>query len=141
MSSISCRNLCRTFHQGDEVITGLDHVDLDIEEGEFVCLSGPSGSGKTTLLNAMGGLDTPDEGEITVGKYRVDKLSKSKRGLAVRNIANTLGLRPRSVIGWSAMTGEGLDKLWRGVIRLTGVGRPVVPDDGARGRDGGTRSE
>jgi putative ABC transport system ATP-binding protein len=78
MSSISCRNLCRTFHQGDEVITGLDHVDLDIEEGEFVCLSGPSGSGKTTLLNAMGGLDTPDEGEITVGKYRVDKLSKNE---------------------------------------------------------------
>ena len=78
MSSISCRNLCRTFHQGDEVITGLDHVDLDIEEGEFVCLSGPSGSGKTTLLNAMGGLDTPDEGEITVGKYRVDKLSKNQ---------------------------------------------------------------
>ena len=78
MSAISCRQLCKTFRQGEEVIIGLDQVDLDIEEGSFVCLSGPSGSGKTTLLNAMGGLDTPDEGEITVGQYRVDQLSKSE---------------------------------------------------------------
>jgi putative ABC transport system ATP-binding protein len=78
MSTISCRNLCKTFRQGEEVIIGLDHVNLDIESGSFVCLSGPSGSGKTTLLNAMGGLDTPDEGEITVGEYRVDRLSKGE---------------------------------------------------------------
>jgi len=78
MSAISCRRLCKTFRQGEEVIIGLDQVDLDVEEGSFVCLSGPSGSGKTTLLNAMGGLDTPDEGEITVGQYRVDQLSKSE---------------------------------------------------------------
>ncbi|MDH3991588.1 MAG: ABC transporter ATP-binding protein [Gammaproteobacteria bacterium] len=78
MSAISCRNLCKTFRQGEEVITGLDHVNLDIEGGSFVCLSGPSGSGKTTLLNAMGGLDTPDKGEITVGEYRVDRLSKGE---------------------------------------------------------------
>lgn len=78
MSTISCKDLCKTFHQGEEVITGLDHVSLGIEEGEFVCLSGPSGSGKTTLLNAMGGLDTPDSGEITVGEYRLDQLSKGE---------------------------------------------------------------
>lgn len=61
---------------------------------------------------------------------KVDKLSKSKRGLAVREIAQTLGLRPRGVIGWSAMTGEGLDPLWRGVVRLAGLGRAPA-DDGA----------
>ena len=77
MSTITCRELCKTFRQGEEIITGLDHVNLDIEEGEFVCLSGPSGSGKTTLLNAMGGLDTPDSGEISVGDARVDQLSKA----------------------------------------------------------------
>jgi len=78
MSAISCRNLCKTFRQGEEIIIGLDRVDLDIEEGAFVCLSGPSGSGKTTLLNAMGGLDTPDAGEINVGDYRVDRLSRAE---------------------------------------------------------------
>jgi len=78
MSTISCKNLCKTFRQGEEVITGLDQVCLDIEEGSFVCLSGPSGSGKTTLLNAMGGLDSPDSGEITVGEQRLDQLSKAE---------------------------------------------------------------
>ncbi len=76
MSSIICTDLCKTFRQGDEIITGLDHVSIAIDEGDFVCLSGPSGSGKTTLLNAMGGLDTPDSGEIRVGDIQVDALGK-----------------------------------------------------------------
>lgn len=78
MSAVVCRNLCKTFTQGEEVITGLDRVSLSIDAGEFVCLSGPSGSGKTTLLNAIGGLDTPDSGEITVGSQRLDTLSKGE---------------------------------------------------------------
>ena len=79
MTAIQCKNLCKTFRQGDQIVKGLDHVDLEISEGEMVCLSGPSGSGKTTLLNAMGGLDTPDSGEISVGGLRVDQLSKGAR--------------------------------------------------------------
>jgi len=76
MTSVVCNNVCKTFRQGDQIITGLDHVSLTVEESDFVCLSGPSGSGKTTLLNAIGGLDTPDSGEITVGDKRIDQLGK-----------------------------------------------------------------
>jgi putative ABC transport system ATP-binding protein len=76
MSAIVCKKICKTFRQGDEIITGLDHVDITIETGEFVCLSGPSGSGKTTLLNAIGGLDTPDSGEIHMGDLRIDQLAR-----------------------------------------------------------------
>ncbi len=76
MSSIVCKDLCKTFQQGEEIITGLDHVSIEIDAGDFVCLSGPSGSGKTTLLNAMGGLDTPDSGQIRVGDTQVDQLGK-----------------------------------------------------------------
>ena len=57
MQAVRCEALCKTFRQGDETIIGLDRVDLQVDEGEFLCLSGPSGSGKTTLLNAIGGLD------------------------------------------------------------------------------------
>jgi putative ABC transport system ATP-binding protein len=78
MSAVSCKNLSKTFTQGDQIIKGLDEVSIDIEEGSFVCLSGPSGSGKTTLLNAMGGLDTPDAGEILVDGRRVDQLAKAE---------------------------------------------------------------
>lgn len=78
MSAIKCDSLCRTFQQGDIAVTGLDQVSIDIEEGDFVCLSGPSGSGKTTLLNAMGALDTPDSGKITINSKRIDQLSKAE---------------------------------------------------------------
>ena len=76
MSAVTCAALCKTFQQGEETITGLDRVDLKIDSGDFVCLSGPSGSGKTTLLNAIGGLDKPDSGVITVAGQRIDRLGK-----------------------------------------------------------------
>ncbi len=76
MTAVRCIELCRTFIQGDQKITGLDHVTLEVEKGEFVCLVAPSGGGKTTLLNAIGGLDRPDSGEVWVADQRIDQLSK-----------------------------------------------------------------
>jgi putative ABC transport system ATP-binding protein len=79
MNSVKCIDLCKTYRQGDVEVTGLDHVDLEIADGGFVCLSAPSGGGKTTLLNAIGGLDTPDNGEIWLAGERVDTLGKGER--------------------------------------------------------------
>jgi putative ABC transport system ATP-binding protein len=76
MIAVKCIELCRTFSQGEQKVIGLDHVSLEIEQGEFVCLSAPSGGGKTTLLNAIGGLDRPDAGEVWVAGQRIDNLSK-----------------------------------------------------------------
>ncbi len=78
MTAVRCVDLCRTFVQGDQRITGLDHVSIKIEKGEFVCLVAPSGGGKTTLLNAIGGLDRPDSGEIWVDDQRIDNLGKGE---------------------------------------------------------------
>lgn len=78
MKSARCVDVCKTYHQGEIAVTGLDHVTLDIEEGDLVCLSAPSGGGKTTLLNAIGGLDTPDSGEIWLDGDRVDTLGKGE---------------------------------------------------------------
>ena len=57
----------------------MSDVDLNIEDGEFTCLSAPSGGGKTTLLNSIGGLDKPDSGQITVAGERIDGMSKAER--------------------------------------------------------------
>ena len=76
MANIVCKELCKTYRQGDAEIHALDHVTLNIEQGSFMCLSGPSGSGKTTLLNAIGGLDELDSGEISIDGDRVDQLAK-----------------------------------------------------------------
>jgi putative ABC transport system ATP-binding protein len=73
--AVSCRELDKTFQQGQVAVHALSDVDIDIEAGEFVCLSGPSGSGKTTLLNLIGGLDRPTDGQITVAGQRIDRMS------------------------------------------------------------------
>ena len=76
MTAVRCIDLCKTYRQGDQDIKALDHVDLEVTQGGFVCLSAPSGGGKTTLLNAIGGLDIPDSGEVWVAGQRIDNLSK-----------------------------------------------------------------
>ena len=87
MTAVKCIEVCRTFQQGETKVIGLDHVSVEIEAGDFVCLSAPSGGGKTTLLNAIGGLDTPDSGEIYISGNRIDNLNKSDLAdMRLRNI-------------------------------------------------------
>ena len=76
MTAVRCVDLCKTYRQGDQDIKALDHVNLEVQESGFVCLSAPSGGGKTTLLNAIGGLELPDSGEVWVAGNRIDTLSK-----------------------------------------------------------------
>lgn len=78
MSLITCRKLTRTYSRGDIEITPLSHLDLDVEEGEFLALMGPSGSGKTTLLNLIAGIDHPTSGELWIDGVNIAHLSRSK---------------------------------------------------------------
>jgi len=77
MAFIECRQLTRTYKRGDQDITPLEHLDLDVEAGEFLALMGPSGSGKTTLLNLVAGIDRPTSGELRVDGRDIGKLSRS----------------------------------------------------------------
>ncbi|ATW51062.1 ABC transporter ATP-binding protein [Streptomyces peucetius] len=63
---VRVENLHRSFGTGAAAVHALRGVSFDIPRGELVALKGRSGSGKTTLLNLVGGLDSPDEGRITV---------------------------------------------------------------------------
>ena len=78
MSAVQCIDVCKTYRQGDQDIKALDHVDLEIPDGDFVCLSAPSGGGKTTLLNSIGGLDKPDSGEVWIAGQRIDHMTKGE---------------------------------------------------------------
>jgi len=78
------RGVRKTFEAENAPVRALRGVDLDITSGEFVALMGPSGCGKSTLLNLVAGLDTPDEGDITVAGEQVtgrseDDLARLRR--------------------------------------------------------------
>ena len=61
----------------------LNHVNLDVQAGEFVCLLGPSGCGKSTLLRLIAGLDSPTEGKIYIGDRDVTGLPPSRRNFGI----------------------------------------------------------
>ena len=63
---ISLKKVSLVYKTGSKKTTALENINLDIEEGEFVCLLGPSGCGKSTLLKIIAGFISPTEGEITI---------------------------------------------------------------------------
>jgi putative ABC transport system ATP-binding protein len=72
---IELHGICRDYAVGNETVHALDHVDLDIADGEYMSIMGPSGSGKSTLLNIIGLLDRP-----TSGMYRLNDQDVSQLG-------------------------------------------------------------
>ena len=61
---IECKNLSKSFIQGDEQINIVKDLDFSIKSNDFISIVGESGSGKTTLLNLMSGLERPSSGSI-----------------------------------------------------------------------------
>ncbi len=67
---VEIRRLSKIFRRDSLAVPALENVDLEVDDGEFLCLMGPSGSGKTTLLNLIAGIDRPTSGELRVlGEY------------------------------------------------------------------------
>ncbi|MBZ4688892.1 MAG: macrolide export transporter ATP-binding/permease MacB [Cereibacter sp.] len=79
MALISLRGIGRAFQAGDEQITVLKDVSLDIEAGEMVAIIGSSGSGKSTLMNVLGCLDRPSAGTYLYNGRDVGALSAEDR--------------------------------------------------------------
>ncbi|MCR5143099.1 MAG: ABC transporter ATP-binding protein [Ruminococcus sp.] len=63
---IEVKDTCKNFVQDGKEFIALDHVSLDIEKGEFICLLGPSGCGKSTLLNALAGFEKVSSGSVKI---------------------------------------------------------------------------
>jgi NitT/TauT family transport system ATP-binding protein len=64
MSILSFKDVGKVFPKDEEDLVAIRDFDLEVEEGEFVCLLGPSGCGKTTLLRMVAGLESISEGSI-----------------------------------------------------------------------------
>ena len=84
---IRVRGLFRRFPSGDQDITVLKNINLDIEAGEMVAIIGQSGSGKSTLMNILGCLDRPSEGEYLInGQNTADIDQQARAKLRRENI-------------------------------------------------------
>ena len=64
MSLIELKNAVKEYTAGDITVRALNHISLEVKQGEIIMILGESGSGKSTLLNIMGGLDVLTSGEI-----------------------------------------------------------------------------
>ncbi len=82
---LEVRNLRKEYISGEEKVTAIDNINLEIKPGEFIVITGPSGSGKTTLLNLLASLDRPDNGELYFKNKRYDNISDREKTMLRRN--------------------------------------------------------
>ncbi|AEF85747.1 Fe(3+) ions import ATP-binding protein FbpC [Treponema primitia ZAS-2] len=84
-SGVTLKNITKLFptpeKKGETI--AVNHIDLDIADGELVTLLGPSGCGKTTTLRMISGFEYPSEGQILIGGKDVAKVPPNKRGISM----------------------------------------------------------
>lgn len=72
---VEFRDVVKTYGTGEGLQMAVDHVNFEIEEGEFVVILGQSGAGKSTVLNMLGGMDQPTEGTVLVAGQKVSEMN------------------------------------------------------------------
>ena len=71
---LTIRDLVKHYNDGGSVVKAVDHIDLEVQKGDFVAIVGKSGSGKSTLLNLIGSLDRPDSGQVIMDGKNVFRM-------------------------------------------------------------------
>ncbi len=82
-TKLNIQGLTKIFKTKERTVTAVDNIDLEIVEGEFICLLGPSGCGKTTTLRMIAGFENPTDGHITMNDRDIAYLSPDKRGISM----------------------------------------------------------
>jgi len=81
---LSVKDLTKTYKSGQSILTVLQDINFDIEEGSTVAIVGPSGSGKTTLLGLCAGLDSASSGSVVLNNTDLFALNEDQRAF-IRN--------------------------------------------------------
>src|SRR6185369_12394005 len=104
----------KIFRTSDREVVALKDINLEIKQGEFVCLLGPSGCGKSTLLNAVAGFALPSTGAITVEGKKITGPGPD-RGMVFQEYA----LFPWMTVGQNIAFGLEIQKKDKAEIELT----------------------
>ncbi|PGV52112.1 peptide ABC transporter ATP-binding protein [Bacillus cereus] len=81
MGIIEVKNLEKSFLIEKKMINILKGVNLEVKQGEFLCIMGASGSGKTTLLQLLGGIDQTTKGEVKIGDTEISMMNEKELAL------------------------------------------------------------
>jgi len=84
-SGVVLKEITKIFQQPDtgKDFVAVDHINLNIQDGEMVTLLGPSGCGKTTTLRMISGFEYPTSGSVFIGERDVAKIPPNKRGISM----------------------------------------------------------
>jgi ABC-type lipoprotein export system ATPase subunit len=78
-------DVTKIYHQGDNPVVALDHINLNISKEEFLAITGKSGCGKSTLINIIGGLDSPDQGQVMINGEDISQMDDRRLTLYRRD--------------------------------------------------------
>lgn len=132
MDILRTEGLTRQYGTGQTMVTALDHVDLQVERGQFVAIIGASGSGKSTLLHLLGGVDRPDGGKIfvedvdiaTFGEERLAQYRRRKVGLIYQfyNLIPALSVKKNICLPMLLDNKEPDKERFDDIVRTLGLG-------------------
>ncbi len=138
---IRLSGICKIYNPGENEVRALDHVDLQIDEGEFVATIGQSGSGKSTLMKYAGCLDVPTEGSYCLHGQDVSHL-KDNQLSEIRNREIGFIFQGFNLIAnLNALENVELPLIYRGLGKTEEKGAfPGCPEDGRSGEPYGPQA-
>lgn len=108
---LEIKNMKKTYPNGD----GVENINIQVHEGEFVTMLGPSGCGKSTILRTLGGFLKIDEGEILLDDQSIQDLPPEKRPTAM--VFQSYNLWPHMTVYENLMFGLKIRKVPKAVMK------------------------
>ncbi|MCI9545978.1 MAG: ABC transporter ATP-binding protein [Lachnospiraceae bacterium] len=114
---IEIQDMCKIYNPGENEVWALNHVNLEVNEGEYVAIIGHSGSGKSTLMNMLGCLDVPTRGRYLLHGQDVSFMTDNELS-TIRNVEIGFIFQGFNLIGnLNAIANVELPLVYRGVDR------------------------
>jgi NitT/TauT family transport system ATP-binding protein len=134
-TAVAIEGVSKVFTTGNRQTVALSGVDIDVEQGELLCIVGASGCGKSTLLNLVAGLDLPSAGRVDLGGRKVAFMFQDATLFPWLTLAQNVEL-PLRLQGMAAADRAGRVEELLELVRLGGRGaaRPHELSGGMRQR-------
>lgn len=116
---IKVKDLCKIYNPGENEVRALDHVNLEIQKGEFVAIIGQSGSGKSTFMNMLGCLDVPTFGEYYLNGTDVSTMKDNELSVVRNREIGFIFQGFNLIANLTAIENVELPLIYRGIDRKT----------------------